>query len=804
MLKLQMLVQFLSPHLSPHFFRKRVVQFGKRFYLRTLVVALLSAVACAQGVLTDDAFTSSTTPKLNYGDSIALVVTSGTNTYIKFSLANLPSGLNGSNISGASVVLYVDALLKPGTMDVYAVNGPWSENQITFNAPPPLGALLHSAVPVTKIGFVSFDVTGAVQEWLNSPLTNNGIALVASSGSPIFVSFDSKENLLTSHAAQLNLVLVSAGPQGPQGIQGVPGPAGPTGATGAQGPTGATGPQGSVGPQGPQGPTGPTGATGAIGPTGATGAIGLQGPPGATGQQGAIGPAGINNKGNWSAGNSYNPGDSVFDAGSYWLATIANSNSEPSPASANWQLLTAGINNRGAWSSATGYNVNDAVTDGGAFWLALAANNSSEPSSSNLGTWQLLAAQGAPGATGAGGPAGAAGLPGPLGPIGPIGPPGPVGPMPTGAALTSVANTFVAPQTITGNLVLSGAGAGIQFADGTLQTTAINGGGGGACPAAFEVSSSSPIAPPGYVQLSQVTAGNVWFTMAPMPTARYDLAAAAANGKIYAIGGTESVSFIPNFFNNAEVYDPSSNTWSTASPMPTARAQLAAAAANGKIYAIGGFNRDADLFSTVEVYDPSSNTWSTVAPMPTPRDFLAAAAVNGKIYAIGGGSDISLYLNTVEVYDPSSNTWSTAAPMTTARLQLAAVAANGKIYAIGGFNGASVLNTVEVYDPSINTWSTAAPLPTPRRLLAAVAANGKIYAIGGQNNTPVTVNTVEVYDPSSNTWSAAAPLPTETLSLAAADANGLVYAIGGFGLNRDLNTLEQYAPPATVYTFIKN
>ena len=43
--------------------------------------------------------------------------------------------------------------------------------------------------------------------------------------------------------------------------------------------------------------------------------------------------------------------DAVFDAGSYWLATAANANSEPSPTNTNWQILAAGINNRGTWQS---------------------------------------------------------------------------------------------------------------------------------------------------------------------------------------------------------------------------------------------------------------------------------------------------------------------------------------------------------------------------------------------------------------------------------------------------------------------
>src|ERR1700736_5823766 len=102
------------------------------------LVIVLSALAGAQVVLTDGAFTWSQTPKANYGNQIALVVCSGTNTYLKFNFASLPSNLNGTNVSGANVVLYADAVLNSGRMDVYAVNGSRSEGSITYNTAPAL------------------------------------------------------------------------------------------------------------------------------------------------------------------------------------------------------------------------------------------------------------------------------------------------------------------------------------------------------------------------------------------------------------------------------------------------------------------------------------------------------------------------------------------------------------------------------------------------------------------------------------------------------------------------------------------
>jgi hypothetical protein len=161
-----------------------------------LFVAILSGLAAAQVVLTGNSFTNSTAPKANYGASIALVVGPGSNTYLQFSFANLPAAFNGSNISAASVVIYVDAVGTAGTMDVYAVKGSWSQGTITYSNAPALGSKILSAVPVSATGFISLNVTSTAQAWLNGTLANNGIALVPTSGSPVLVAIDSLDNIL--------------------------------------------------------------------------------------------------------------------------------------------------------------------------------------------------------------------------------------------------------------------------------------------------------------------------------------------------------------------------------------------------------------------------------------------------------------------------------------------------------------------------------------------------------------------------------------------------------------------------------
>jgi hypothetical protein len=256
------------------------------------------------------------------------------------------------------------------------------------------------------------------------------------------------------------------------------------------------------------------------------------------------------------------------------------------------------------------------------------------------------------------------------------------------------------------------------------------------------------------------TSSGSWRTVAPMPTAREGLAAVMGpDGKIYAIGGY-NFNTLEGYLNTLEAYNPSTNTWtcsvgdpssgcSSASmaPMPTARWALAAATGpDGRIYAIGGWNANGQL-NAVEAYNPSANTWATVAPLPTRRYLLGAATgSHGRIYALGGCCGGGLSVDTVEAYDPPTNTWSTVASMPTARWALAAATGpDGRIYAIGGSNPqmATDFNTVEVYTSAVSLTATPTvsptPTPTPTPRVVAVPMVSPVPGLPGAATASFTV-----------------------------------------------------------------
>jgi N-acetylneuraminic acid mutarotase len=76
----------------------------------------------------------------------------------------------------------------------------------------------------------------------------------------------------------------------------------------------------------------------------------------------------------------------------------------------------------------------------------------------------------------------------------------------------------------------------------------------------------------------------------------------------------------------------------------------------------GGNDGSTILLTRVEAYDVALGSWAPRAAIPTARERLGlAAAANGKLYAVGGYNGSSV-VNTVEEYDPTIDTWTTRRP----------------------------------------------------------------------------------------------------------------------------------------------
>jgi N-acetylneuraminic acid mutarotase len=281
------------------------------------------------------------------------------------------------------------------------------------------------------------------------------------------------------------------------------------------------------------------------------------------------------------------------------------------------------------------------------------------------------------------------------------------------------------------------------------------------------------------------------------------------NGKIYAIGGVNNDTQLAV----NEEYDPTTDTWKTKAPMPTARSGFAVAVYQGKIYAIGGTvgtGANVRFTGTNEVYDPATDKWETKLSMPTPRADLGANVVNGTIYLMGGKEywgDGPLYheLDVNEVYDPAANSWTSDVRMPVPAFGFSSAVVDGKIYLFGGarqllegFNNLTSVSSTQVYDPANYTWSSKAALPAAGSYAAAEATRGltapkRVYVVGGFDQVSYS-SVVHIYDTDHNFWGSGVAMPTARGYLGLAVVDDVLYAIGGFDGVNWLDTNEQYVP----------
>jgi N-acetylneuraminic acid mutarotase len=292
---------------------------------------------------------------------------------------------------------------------------------------------------------------------------------------------------------------------------------------------------------------------------------------------------------------------------------------------------------------------------------------------------------------------------------------------------------------------------------------------------------------------------NTWTTKAPMPQAVPGCKAAVLSGKIYVMGGSANYE-----------YDPATDSWTAKKPMRTPRQYFGIAVYDNKIYTIGGRNWISEnnvYYSVNEVYDPSTDSWETKHPMPTARGSLEANVVDGKIYMMGGRTgDQKTTVALNEVYDVASDSWTTKEPIPYPVVAYASAVVDGKIYILGGQDEylPATLNVDynQIYNTRTDSWSQGAPLPTTVLNAAAGATTGvfapkRIYLIGGEADRSIAGTGInQIYNPENNTWKNGASMPTARGWLTVAVLDDTLYAIGGApGLMLPfLTSNEQYLP----------
>jgi hypothetical protein len=180
-----------------------------------------------------------------------------------------------------------------------------------------------------------------------------------------------------------------------------------------------------------------------------------------------------------------------------------------------------------------------------------------------------------------------------------------------------------------------------------------------------------------------------------------------ASGKVLVTGGGD-----PNGCGDlatAEIYDPSSNAWSLTGSLAQARDHhVATLLPDGNVMIAGGFSGcpylPGPIIASAELFNPTTNTWSSAGSMSIERvSFTASLLPSGKVLIAGGLSPHPpSSLSSAELYDPSTNTWGAAARMIDAVGRSGQTAIRlpfGSVLLVGGSEGSGsyALTTTELY-----------------------------------------------------------------------------------------------------------
>jgi RHS repeat-associated protein len=250
-----------------------------------------------------------------------------------------------------------------------------------------------------------------------------------------------------------------------------------------------------------------------------------------------------------------------------------------------------------------------------------------------------------------------------------------------------------------------------------------------------------------------------WTSTSSMATARQEhTMTRLANGKVLVAGGRSNSSSTAAL-TSAELFDPSTSTWSTTGAMAGARrihrAVLLGSTGNsttsGKVLVIGGINNTTSL-ATAELYSSTAGTWTAAANLPSARhDGTATLLASGQVLVAGGLSGTTV-LNTAIRYNAASGTgsWTAVANMATARRSHTATllavpgnsTLNNKVLVVGGNSGTASITSVQLFDGT-SAWTTLTALTSAREGHTATAlANGNVLIVGGLSGSSTLSSTL--------------------------------------------------------------
>jgi hypothetical protein len=224
-----------------------------------------------------------------------------------------------------------------------------------------------------------------------------------------------------------------------------------------------------------------------------------------------------------------------------------------------------------------------------------------------------------------------------------------------------------------------------------------------------------------------------------------------ANGKVLILGGSQDLS--------AEIYDPSTGTFSATGNMISAGAGSSQSVFDFRHPTLLQDGRVLVQGVNAQIYDPATGTFAlTVAySEANPLWSTSTSLQDGKVLLTGCVGPSSCGGGATELFDPRTVTFNfTGAFDKWDDVNTATLLMNGKVLFVGNAENDGFPADAELYDPAAGTFTSIGPTTAPHEFAAAVRiADGRVLITGGQLPGGSGAASTDLYDPATGKFTSA-------------------------------------------------